>query len=157
MVLVSARWLNPEELSTWKNLSLMHLQLNARLNQTLAEFGVSLQDYLVMASLSDRSDERCRVVELARELGWEKSRLSHHLSRMCDRELVEKVPCPLDQRGVFVHLTPTGRRVLREVAPVHVEDVRRFFIDLTTTSDRNHLRRVADGVLRRLAEENSDT
>ncbi len=154
---MSSRWLNSEELATWRSVSLMQLQLNARLNQGLADHGVSLQDYLVMASLSDRPDGRCRIVELARELGWEKSRLSHHLSRMCDRRLVEKAPCPLDQRGVFAVLTETGRELLVRVAPTHVRDVRHYFIDLTTPEDRRHLRRVADAVLEQLAGEQSDT
>jgi DNA-binding MarR family transcriptional regulator len=149
--------LDPEELATWKSLSLMHLQLSARLGQTLAEYGVSLQDYIVMASLSDRPDGRCRIVELATELGWEKSRLSHHLSRMCERKLVEKIPCPIDQRGVFVVLTSTGQGVLADVAPVHVDDVRHFFIDLTSSIDRQHLRTVAEAVLQRLADESFDT
>ena len=43
-----------------------------------------------------------RVLELARALGWEKSRLSHQLTRMQQRGLVERSNCSEDRRGAFV-------------------------------------------------------
>src|ERR1700731_949264 len=98
-------------------MSLMQLQLQARLGRRLGEHGLSYQDYLVLATLSDHPDGQRRVVELSDELGWEKSRLSHHITRMCERGLVAKVPCTSDQRGIYVQLTEHGRHTLEESAP----------------------------------------
>src|SRR5487761_2242842 len=105
-------WLSDEQLRAWRGLSLMQLQLQARLSRGLSEFGLSYQDYLVLATLSDQPDGRRRVVELSDELGWEKSRLSHHITRMCERGLLTKAPCPSDQRGIFVVLSDVGRETL---------------------------------------------
>lgn len=126
------RWLDATERDAWKHLSLMQLQLTARLGHELAADGLSYQDYLVLATLSDRPEGRMRVVELGRELGWEKSRASHHISRMAERGLVGKERCPTDQRGAFVVLTAEGERVIGAAAPAHVDAVRRHFIDLLT-------------------------
>jgi len=129
----------------------MQLQLQARLGRRLAEFGLSYQDYLVLATLSDQSDGRRRVVELSDELGWEKSRLSHHITRMGDRGLVVKVPCPSDQRGIYVVLTDLGRDTLRRAAPGHVEDVQRLFFRRLSNEQVRTLATIADEVLEGLA------
>jgi DNA-binding MarR family transcriptional regulator len=129
----------------------MQLQLQARLGQRLAKHGLSYQDYLVLATLSDQPDGRRRVVELSDELGWEKSRLSHHISRMCERGLVVKVPCPSDQRGIYVIITSVGRSTLEAAAPDHVDDVQRYFFQRLSTAQVATLTKIADGVLKGLA------
>ena len=146
------RWLSPEQLHAWKALSLMQLQLQAQLSRRLAEHGLSYQDYLVLATLSDQPDGRRRVVELSDELGWEKSRLSHHISRMCARGLLSKAPCPSDQRGTFVILRPSGRSVLQRAAPVHVADVQHYFFDRLSRDQVETLAAIADQVLENLAQ-----
>ena len=146
-------WLNEAELRVWKGLSLMQLQLQARLGRRLGAHGLSYQDYLVMASLSDRPDGRMRVVELSDELGWEKSRLSHHIARMCARGLVTKEPCPSDQRGIFVILSDLGRATLADAAPDHVRDVRRYFLRGLSSEQLATLSHVVDTVAANLVED----
>jgi DNA-binding MarR family transcriptional regulator len=130
----------------------MQLQLQARLSKGLAEHGLSYQDYLVLATLSDQPDGRRRVVELSDELGWEKSRLSHHITRMCQRGLLTKAPCPSDQRGIFVILSEAGREVLKRAAPGHVRDVQHYFFDRLSREQIATLSCIADEVLLKLAE-----
>lgn len=125
----------------------MHLQLSAQLSRDLAPTGLSYQDYLVMASLSGRAAGRTRVVELGDELGWEKSRISHHISRMCARGLVRKEPCETDQRGWFVVLTSEGHRAIRAAAPAHVASVRRYVIDVLSPDQLSAMGEVARTVL----------
>jgi len=144
---VATNWLDDDERETWRTFMLMYLQLGAQLNRDLAPTGLSYQDYLVMASLSDRPDGRMRVVELGSELGWEKSRISHHISRMCARGLVRKEPCPTDQRGMYVVLTSEGRRAIRAAAPAHVESVRRYVVDVLSREQFAGLGDVARVVL----------
>jgi len=50
-----------------------------------------------------------RLFELGHQLGWEKSRLSHQVTRMADRGLVEKLKCPSDLRGAVVGVSARGR------------------------------------------------
>jgi len=148
---METKWLMDEERETWRSFMLMHLQLSAQLSRDLAPAGLSYQDYLVMASLSDRPDTRMRIVELGGELGWEKSRISHHISRMCGRGLVRKERCPTDQRGMFVVLTSEGRRVITDAAPAHVESVRRYVIDVLTREQLAGMGVVALAVLEALS------
>lgn len=144
-------WLSSEQLQAWKGLSLMQLQLQSRLGRGLAEHGLSYQDYLVLATLSDQPDGRRRVVELSDELGWEKSRLSHHITRMCERGLLTKAPCPSDQRGIFVILSDSGRDVLQRAAPGHVRDVQHYFFSQLSPEQVATLASIAGEVLASLA------
>ena len=67
-----------------------------------------------------------RLFELAEVLGWEKSRLSHHVGRMADRGLVKNERCDSDRRGAFVVVTDRGRQEIEAAAPGHVTAVRRL-------------------------------
>jgi DNA-binding MarR family transcriptional regulator len=147
------RWLNDAELSAWKNMSLMQLQLFALLGRELAADGLSYQDYVVLAGLSDAPDGRIRLTELGRQLGWEKSRVSHHVTRMEQRGLVERAKCPTDQRGWFVALTDDGRDAIAAAAPGHVAVVRRQFIDLLTPNQLKTLDTISRTVLEYLPSE----
>lgn len=146
------RWLTEAENDAWRNLSLMQLQLGAFLSRELAGDGLSYQDYLVLADLSDRPDNQARLHELGHQLGWEKSRVSHHITRMQKRGLVDKTRCPTDQRGWNVTLTDQGHTVITKAAPAHVEAVRRHFIDLLTPDQIRTLDDVARTVLDHLPE-----
>ncbi len=144
----AVRWLDPAELSAWKGLQRMHAHLNGVLARQLSAGGeLSLQDYGVLAVLSDRADGRMRAFELGRELGWEKSRLSHHVARMVERGLVVRERCPSDQRGLFVAITAGGHRALSQAAPGHVAAVRRSFVDLLTPAQLGVLAEIAETVV----------
>jgi DNA-binding MarR family transcriptional regulator len=108
------------------------------------ESGLSSQDYGVLVVLNDQPDGRMRAFELGRELAWEKSRLSHHITRMAERDLVKRTRCPTDQRGSFVAITNTGRKALKAAAPGHVAAVRRYFIDQLSASELAALTRIAE-------------
>ncbi len=144
------RWLDDDEKAAWKHLQLMNLQLAAHLTRELAADGLSYQDYLVLAALSDAPDGRARPGELGVGMGWEKSRLSHHLRRMEQRGLVRRETCPSDQRGSFVAFTDEGRRAMELAAPGHVAVVRRQFVDLLTPEQLATLDDIATTVLAHL-------
>lgn len=149
----TTRWLTDDERRAWRNFSLMQLQLFAVLGRELASDGLSYPDYLVLAGLSDRADCRARPVELGRDLGWEKSRVSHHIARMEQRGLVERLRCPTDLRGWLVSMTDAGREAIIAAAPAHVGAVRRHFIDLLTPEQLAMLDTVATTVLAHLHED----
>ena len=150
----SAPWLDDDELRAWRNLQVMQNQLSAALGRELIErSGLSYVDYLVLAALTDRPDGRMRAFELGRELGWEKSRVSHHISRMAERGLVEKQKCSADRRGAHVAITNAGRKAIQAAAPDHVSSVRRRFIDRLTKQQINVLGEISSTVLAGLSEE----
>ena len=147
-----ARWLSPEEEQAWRRLQLMHLQLTATLSHELAQdAGLSYQDYVVLAVLTAAPESRTRVTELGRTIGWEKSRVSHHISRMSERGYVTRERCETDQRGAFVVVTKKGHKAIEAAAPGHVAGVRRHFVDLLTPQQLATIGAVADTVLVHLA------
>jgi DNA-binding MarR family transcriptional regulator len=121
------RWLDAREQAAWRAYLDMTAKLQAQLNRELQQqCGISIADYSVLVRLSEHADARLRVLELARALGWEKSRLSHHLSRMQQRGLVARSNCSEDRRGAWIVLTDKGREAVVDAAPRHVESVRRY-------------------------------
>lgn len=142
-----ARWLDEREGRAWRSLQLMQMRLTAKLARQLASSGLSYPDYLVLVALTEQPDGRMRLYELGRVLGWEKSRLSHHIARMAERGLVGKEPCGADRRGAFVVVTPEGRKEIEVAAPGHVEAVRRLFIDRLSPEQLDGIAAAAEAVL----------
>jgi len=125
----------------------MQARLQAELHRRLqAESGLSIADFDVLVALTDRPDERVRVLELASSLEWEKSRLSHHLARMQRRGLITREECDDDGRGNFVVLTDAGRSAIERAAPGHVESVRELVFDALTDEDVDALARISTAV-----------
>ncbi len=125
-----AAWLDDEEYAAWRGFMAMHSVITAELARRLAaDSQLSYQDYEVLVILTEQPKGALRLLELADLIGWEKSRLSHHVTRMAKRGLVEKRPSMTDRRGQVVSVTPLGRREIRAAAPGHVEAVRELFID----------------------------
>ncbi len=144
-------WLNDDEAKAWRGLQFMQMRLESELSRQLAaDSSLSLQDYAVLVALTDRDDERLRPYELADTIGWDKTRLSHHLKRMIDRGLVKKESCPSDRRGLFIAVTDQGRQEIEGAAPGHVDCVRRLFIDLVSTEELAVIAQVSNRVLAHL-------
>lgn len=146
-------WLDEREARAWRALQSMQLRLVGELARRLAaESGLSYQDYLVLVALTDRPDGRMRPCELGRVLGWEKSRVSHHLARMVERGLVTKAKCDSDRRGAFVGVTRSGREEIEAAAPGHVRTVRRLFVDRLSPTQLDAVGDAAQIVLAGLEE-----
>lgn len=152
--MAEARWLDEGEQRAWRGYVRMQGKLNAQLNRQLqADSQLSLSDFEVLVHLTDVPDASVRVSELASALQWEKSRVSHHVTRMARRGLVKRVDCPTDGRSAFVVLTECGRRTIEAAAPQHVETVRRLFVDQLTDEQLKALESIANQVLSRLDTE----
>jgi DNA-binding MarR family transcriptional regulator len=147
------RWLDEREERAWRALQFMQLRLTGELARRLAaDSGLSYPDYVVLVALTDQPDGRLRLHELAQVLGWEKSRLSHHVARMAQRGLVTKEPCATDRRGSVVVVTGQGRREIGSAAPGHVAAVRELFVDRLTPAQLDALAEAAEEVLAGLVE-----
>lgn len=135
----------------------MQLRLTGRLAADVAATSdLSYPDYLVLVALSDRAEGRARLFELAEALGWERSRVSHQVTRMTARGLLRKERCDGDRRGAFVVITAPGRKAIEAAAPHHVATVRRLFIDSLTRSELDAITSAAEKVLAVLDAETAD-
>ena len=129
-----------------------YLQLNQDLyalleQQLVRDAGLSGADYKVLHPLSKAPGGLLRARELGTEIGWDRSRLSHHLSRMEKRGLVARQECTEDGRGLMVRLTDAGRKAIKDAAPEHAENVQRYFFDLVSDEELQTLAAVLDRLL----------
>ena len=146
------RWLDEREERAWRGYLDMGAKLHARLNRELLRHaGLSGADYEVLVRLSEAPGGRSRAFQLGRAMQWEKSRLSHHLTRMARRGLVGRNECPTDARGAYIVLTDAGRTAIEAAAPRHVAEVRRCFIDVLTGDQLDALAAISDAVLAQLS------
>ena len=150
----TTRWLTEHEQRAWRAYQHLRHQLDARLRADLVRTaGMSDADYAVLVHLSEAPDEQLRARDLAEMLVWEKSRLSHQISRMEKRGMVARADCPTDARGSFIVLTDQGRDAITVAAPLHVDAVRRYLIDGLTPEHLDALIEIAAIVEARLAED----
>ncbi|WP_405953444.1 MarR family winged helix-turn-helix transcriptional regulator [Streptomyces phaeochromogenes] len=147
------RWLDEREQRAWRSLMKMQAGLSEYIERQLrTHSGLSTADYQVLAHLSEAPEGRLRSFALGDALQWEKSRLSQHLTRMQNRNLIRRERCATDQRGAVVVITEQGRTLVEAAAPLHLADVRNALIDHVTPAQMDLLIELGDQVEARLAE-----
>jgi DNA-binding MarR family transcriptional regulator len=122
-----------EELRIWRDFIETTESLRSELSSRLqSESSLSPGDYTVLLALSEAEGQLLRSSELAATIGWERSRLSHHLGRMERRGLVRREDCATDSRGAEVVLTSGGADAFRRASIPHLRAVRELFVDALT-------------------------
>jgi DNA-binding MarR family transcriptional regulator len=147
------RWLTDDEQQAWRAYRRMVLLLDAQIARELTrDSGLSMPDYQVLAALSEADDHQQRLSELAFSMQWSASRLSHHVSRMEQRGLVNRAGCDSDARGAYVVLTDQGFEAIKMAAPDHVASVRRHLIDLLSPQQLAALTEIGEHVIEHFGE-----
>jgi DNA-binding MarR family transcriptional regulator len=119
-----------DELAAWREYVEVAEEMNRAVSAAMQQrSGISSGDYSVLLALSEAGDHRLRSSALADAMGWERSRLSHHLGRMEKRGLVRRERCGSDSRGAEVVITADGASVFRTASAAHFRVIRRFFVD----------------------------
>ncbi|MGH3099205.1 MAG: MarR family winged helix-turn-helix transcriptional regulator [Streptosporangiales bacterium] len=129
-------WLSEDEEQAWRAFRRLLTALPARTARDLAEdSGLSMADYEVLSTLSEKPDRRWGLKDLAAKMEWSRSRLSHHTARMQHRGLIDRETDGDDGRGCVLHLTDHGVGVLERAAPGHLASVRARFLDHITADE----------------------
>jgi len=95
------------------------------------ETGITPQQYQLMLAIKGYPNrEQANITEIA-----ERMQLDHHsavglIDRTEERGLVRREQDQEDRRQVKIHLTPEGEAMLRQLAQVHREQLRRMKEDL---------------------------
>lgn len=132
----------PEPVDLWSAFKRAHEIVRARVIADTAEAaGLSEPDLTILVNL-DKAGGALRQSELAASLGWDRTRISHQLTRMGKRGLVTRERAG----GVTVTLTDDGRRTITTVGPGLDAAVRRHFTDKLSAQEIETL----SSVLRRL-------
>src|SRR5260221_6641493 len=129
---VARRRMSSAELATWRSLLDTTEAVRRVLGAELKDTSLSPADYQVLLALTEAPDKRMRSSELASTIGWERSRLSHHLGRMEGRGLITRHDCATDNRGAEVSMSATGARVFRRSTAPHMRSIKRHFADALT-------------------------
>jgi len=152
----AAHWLNADEERAWRAFRRITVTVQAGTARDLAAIGLSEPDYEVLSTLSERPGHTSTLREQAGKMGWSRSRLSRHATRMESRGLLRRAPDPADGRGCLLVLTAQGLEVLENAAPAHVESVRRHFIDSLTPADLAVLPQIAQRLQQPQADDDID-
>jgi len=121
----------------------MHEDVLGRVDRDIAQaIGLSGPEFGVLSRLAACGKEGMRQQALAHLMGWDKSRLSHQLTRMQRRALIERHPS--DGSAVLVVLTKHGREKLDAARPVHAESVRRNLLSRLTQEQIDTIVRVSN-------------
>ena len=122
--------LTPGQQRAWLAYMRVQLRLTYEMNRQLqADSDLSLPDYDVLNALRYARGGRMRITALAARIGWERSRLSHHVRRLEKRGLVDCRLAPADRRATEITLTDQGWDEVTSASEGHIDLVRRLFFD----------------------------
>jgi DNA-binding MarR family transcriptional regulator len=127
-------------------------ELFARITQRLIEaerpildrHGLAMWPYIVLVRLA-RSPASTQQ-ELARQIGYDKTRLIRILDELGEAGLIERVPDPNDRRARIVTVTDTGRERLIAVR-AEIRTMESEFLARLSDAQQRSLRRALDSLL----------
>lgn len=148
---MDARWLDDDEMAAWLRLVAITELLPGVLDSQLRrDSGLSHFEYIVLAMLSEAPQRTLRMTALAQRTSATLARLSHVVSRLEARGLLERLPCPEDARATNARLTTAGWNVVAAAAPGHVANVRARVLGGLAPGQVRQLARLGDAILARL-------
>ncbi|MFZ0013778.1 MAG: MarR family transcriptional regulator, partial [Acidimicrobiia bacterium] len=122
--------LTRSELRSWLMLmSGIQSLLDALDRQLRDEAGISHDDYRILSSLYRSPGRSRRMKDLAQEMSYSPSRLTHAASRLESQAWVTRLPSAVDHRGVDIELTEAGVAKARDASRRHLALVKEVVFD----------------------------
>jgi len=112
-----------------------------------AATGLPLGWYEVLLHLQESPSGRLRMHELADSLLLSRSAVTRFVDRMETADLVERVQCPSDRRGLELMMTANGRQLFRKAGRVHLCGIHEHFAEHLTSEEAVVLERAMTRVL----------
>ncbi|WP_424951923.1 MarR family winged helix-turn-helix transcriptional regulator [Deinococcus sp.] len=135
--------LTPQQLQVWRTFRKLRDHVGGAVDRELTEAAaLGASEYIALALLAEAEAGRMRQQTLAEKLGLHKSRLSHLLTRLEGRGLVQRQP--LGNKGVTVVITAQGRELQRQGEAAYHRALRRHFIGLLRPDQLGALLEIAD-------------
>ncbi|PKW14617.1 MarR family winged helix-turn-helix transcriptional regulator [Saccharopolyspora spinosa] len=114
----------------WRTLAALHGALETTLEKALqAEHGLSVVEYTVLDALGRQDGWHMRMQQLARATALSGSATTRLVNRLEDRQLLTRVLCKDDRRGIYTELTESGRALLEKARPTHDEALEKALAD----------------------------
>ncbi len=146
--------LSAQQDRTWSLLVGVMMWLPAELDTYLERSAdLSHAEYGVLRCLSLSEDREVHMSRLAATASVTPSHLSRIVGRLERRSLLSRSADPTDARKTLARLTPSGARVLAEVEPGYVAEVRARVFDLLEDRQLEQLEDLAEAILTPLRSE----
>ncbi|MDO7883087.1 MarR family winged helix-turn-helix transcriptional regulator [Salinibacterium soli] len=140
--------MNEQESAAWLSLiSLLELLPAALDAQLQRDARLTHFEYVLLTMLQRAPKHVMRMKALAAATSSTLPRLSHVVSRLEGRGLVERYPCEEDRRATNARLTPEGRRTVIRATPEHIATVRRLVIDVVSPEQLDQIAAIGDAIL----------
>lgn len=148
--MTETRSLDPEEWGFWDTWMRAQRLLTRELERGLQrDCDISKAEFSVLVTLWQAGREM-RVGELSEVLDWDKSRVSHQLTRMEKRGFVTRTTYGSDGRRAGIALTAEGRSAAQSAILVHGGHIRRHFLDSLTPEQTSVIRAWSEQAVDRL-------
>lgn len=110
----------------WRTLAALHSIIDAALEKDLgAQAGLSVVEYTLLDALNRQDGWHMRMAQLARATALSPSATTRLVTRLEDRNLLSRVLCADDRRGIYTELTEPGRELYNRAKPIHDQTLER--------------------------------
>lgn len=114
----------------WRTLAALHGLVDAELERALqSAVSLSAVEYTVLDALSRQQGWHMRMQQLARATALSPSATTRLVNRLEDRNLLTRILCADDRRGIYTELTAAGAELLSDARPVYNEALGRALDD----------------------------
>ncbi|SIS02555.1 MarR family winged helix-turn-helix transcriptional regulator [Williamsia sterculiae] len=142
--------LTPAELELWHAFKLAGEAVNAGVERDIHMASeLTGPEFGVLTRLVDLGGGTLRQMELTQSMRWNKSRLSHQITRMEKRGLVAR---KATDAVVTVQITDAGRAALRPARPAHALSIRAHLMDKLDAAQRIALAQALSALVERRSD-----
>jgi DNA-binding MarR family transcriptional regulator len=132
--------LSVKEFKAWRSFLKLRSQLIPYMIKKIHKnTGLTPAEYILLVTLFESESGSLHSSEIAMNLDWEKSRVSHQAKRMEDRGLVTRYTCKSDARSCVVEITQAGKKYMKKALPIQYKDIKHCFADLLTPAQLDAL------------------
>lgn len=149
-------WLTASQQRVWRSYLGATTLLMDRLDRDLrTAHDLSMPEYEILVRLSESPDRSIRMATLAAQVSHSRSRVTHTISRLERKGIVQRTQAVGDGRGVSAVLTDHGFSVLEQAAHTHVRGVHAHLVEHASPDELDVLGRVMQRVVDQLDDNNS--
>jgi DNA-binding MarR family transcriptional regulator len=132
----------------WRKFLTANVKLLEQIERDLAQAQLPpLSWYDVLLALSEASDGKLRLHELAQAVLLSRSNLTRLVDRLEVSGLIRREQCLSDQRGAFAVITDEGQAMRDQVWSVYGQGIENYFADYLDVGEVKFLIRIFDRMI----------